>query len=381
MLAVEGLGKAYRKYRSEGRRVLAMLGLPVAPVEEHWVLRDVSFAVQPGEAVGIVGQNGAGKSTLLKMVTGTLRPTEGRVAVAGRIAAILELGMGFNAEFTGRQNVLHSGGLMGLTRAQLEDAMPDIESFAEIGEYFDQPVRTYSSGMMVRVAFAVATAFRPEVLIIDEALSVGDTYFQHKSFERIRQFRREGTTLLIVSHDGAAIQTLCSRAIILDRGRLVLEGDTQQVMDHYNALIAEREASTVQTSRLEDGRVRTRSGTGEAAFGEIELLDEAGAPVAAVAVGQRIRLRATARVLDEIDALVFGFLIRDRLGRPVHGTNTWHKQLVAEGLTAGERLEFVAGFPVNLGPGSYSVSVALTGSLTHLERNFEWRDLALMFDV
>lgn len=381
VLVVEGLGKAYRRYRSEGRRVLAMLGLPVAPVEEHWVLRGVSFAVHPGEAVGIVGQNGAGKSTLLKMITGTLRPTEGRVAVAGRIAAILELGMGFNAEFTGRQNVLHAGGLMGMTREQIEAAMPGIEAFAEIGEYFDQPVRTYSSGMMVRVAFSVATALRPEVLIIDEALSVGDTYFQHKSFERIRQFRREGTTLLIVSHDKSAVQTLCSRAILLERGRMLLEGDPQQVMDYYNALIAERENSMLETRAHESGAVQTVSGTGEARVEAIGLHDEAGAPVEHVAVGAAVELRIDVRVNAPIPRLVLGYMIKDRLGQPVFGTNTHHTGQELEQVLPGELLRYRIRFPMNLGPGSYSVATALVSTDTHLVDNYEWRDLALVFTV
>ena len=381
VLVVEDLGKAYRRYRSEGRRVLAMLGLPVAPVEEHWVLRGVSFAVHPGEAVGIVGQNGAGKSTLLKMITGTLRPTEGRVAVAGRIAAILELGMGFNAEFTGRQNVLHAGGLMGMTREQIEAAMPGIEAFAEIGEYFDQPVRTYSSGMMVRVAFSVATALRPEVLIIDEALSVGDTYFQHKSFERIRQFRREGTTLLIVSHDKSAVQTLCSRAILLERGRMLLEGDPQQVMDYYNALIAERENSMLETRAHESGAVQTVSGTGEARVEAIGLYDEAGAPVEHVAVGAAVELRIDVRVNAPIPRLVLGYMIKDRLGQPVFGTNTHHTGQELEQVLPGELLRYRIRFPMNLGPGSYSVATALVSTDTHLVDNYEWRDLALVFTV
>src|SRR5690606_6494074 len=217
-------------YRSEWQRVARWFGASPEPLEEHWVVRGVSFEIGAGEVVGIVGQNGAGKSTLLKMVAGTLQPTEGQLRVNGRIAAILELGMGFHPELTGRQNVMHAAGLMGFSARDVVAAMPGIEDFAEIGEYFDQPVRTYSSGMQVRVAFAVATAFRPEVLIIDEALSVGDSYFQHKSFDRIRSFREQGTTLLIVSHDRNAIQAICDRAILLERGRVLKDGEPEAVM-------------------------------------------------------------------------------------------------------------------------------------------------------
>ena len=221
LLSVQGLGKAFRSYRSEWHRFARWFGLSVKPREEHWVLRHVSFDIEPGEAIGIVGQNGAGKSTLLKMITGTLKPTEGQVQIHGRIAAILELGMGFNPELTGRQNVHHAAGLMGFTPEQIDAALPDIEAFAEIGDYFGEPVRTYSSGMQMRVAFAVATAWRPEILIVDEALSVGDSYFQHKSFDRIREFQEQGTTLLIVSHDRGAIQSLCDRAILLESGTVI----------------------------------------------------------------------------------------------------------------------------------------------------------------
>ena len=381
VLSVDRLGKAYRRYRSEGQRVLSLLGLPFAPVEEHWVLRDVSFNVLPGEAVGIVGQNGAGKSTLLKLVTGTARPTAGHVNVAGRIAAILELGMGFSPEYTGRQNVVHAGSLMGMTPAQIEAAMPEIEDFAEIGEYFDQPVRVYSSGMQVRVAFSVATALRPEILIIDEALSVGDTYFQHKSFERIRRFRSEGTTLLIVSHDKTAVQTLCNRAILLDKGRMLQDGPAVAVMDYYNALLAEKENQRIQVRTLEDGQTQTVSGTGEATVETISLHDEQGRPVEAIATGQTVELRITVRAHAEVPVLILGYQLKDRLGQSVFGTNTFHTQQPVNGLRAGELVQYTARFQANLGPGSYSVSTALVSTHTHLVNNYEWRDLALLFSV
>ena len=381
VLVIEGLGKAYRRYRSDVRRVLSLFGLGGAPLDEHWALRDVSFAVHPGEAVGIVGQNGAGKSTLLKLVTGTARATEGRVAVAGRIAAILELGMGFNADLSGRENVIHAGSLMGMTPQQLHAAMPDIEAFAEIGIYFDRPVRTYSSGMQVRVAFAVATALRPEVLIIDEALSVGDTYFQHKSFERIRAFRREGTTLLIVSHDRNAVQALCSRAILLEAGRAVRDGDPAEVMDYYNARLAERENNRIEEREHESGRRQTVSGTFEATVEAVGLFDAGGQPVKSVDTGQPVELRIAVRAHADIPVLVMGYQFKDRLGQSVFGTNTFHTGQKQERVRAGELVTYRARFEARLGPGSYSVSTALVSTHTHLVDNYEWRDLALIFDV
>ena len=195
LLTVRELGKSFRDYGSEWRRFAAWFGLRVRIKSENWVLRDISFSVAPGESIGIVGQNGAGKSTLLKLITGTMKATTGTVAVHGRIAAILELGMGFDPDLSGRANVYHSAGLMGFSRRAIDGVIVDVETFAEIGEYFDEPARTYSSGMQMRVAFAVATAFRPDILIVDEALSVGDAYFQHKCFKRIREFREQGTSL------------------------------------------------------------------------------------------------------------------------------------------------------------------------------------------
>lgn len=381
LLSVRNLGKAYRDYGSEWRRFATWLGIPVSVRSEHWVLRGLSFDVAPGESIGVVGQNGAGKSTLLKLITGTMRASEGTVAAAGRIAAILELGMGFDPDLTGRENVYHAAGLMGFSRAAISDAMPDVEAFAEIGQYFDQPVRTYSSGMQMRVAFSVATAFRPDILIVDEALSVGDAYFQHKCFRRIREFREQGTTLLIVSHDSGALQSLCDRALLLEGGRLIKDGDPVAVMDLYNALIAERENSTVTVINHASGREQTISGTGEAAVQEIALLNVEGEPVEFVDVGQPVTLRVRVAVRADIPRLVFGYMIKDRFGQPIFGTNTHHTNQELGDVRAGQRVEFRVHFPMNFGQGTYSIATALVSSDTHLVNNYEWKELALVFTV
>lgn len=381
ILRALNVGKAFREYGSEWRRMAGWFGFPVKPLDETWVLSGVTFALARGEAVGIVGQNGAGKSTLLKMITGTTRPTTGSVEMHGRIAAILELGMGFNPDLSGRQNAVHSAGLMGYQLAEIEQAMPDIEAFAEIGEYFDQPVRTYSSGMQMRVAFSVATAFRPDLLIVDEALSVGDSYFQHKCFKRIREFREQGTSLLIVSHDSGAIQNLCDRAILLDGGKLIKDGVPSEVMDLYNALIAERENSEVKVLRLDDGKEQVISGTGEVVVEQIALRDAAGKPIEFATVGQPVRLWMRAKVHGSVERLVFGYMIKDRLGQTMFGTNTHHTNQALDALKEGQHVEFTAAFSMNLGPGTYSVSTALVSTDTHLVNNYEWRDLALVFDV
>src|SRR5215813_7735391 len=380
-LIVENVGKAYVKYRSELQRFARWFGISVTPITEQWAVRNVSFRVSRGESVGIIGANGAGKSTILKMVTGTTRPTEGTITVNGRVSALLELGLGMNPELTGRENVIHSAGLMGMSQHTIHELLPTIEDFAEIGKYFDQPMRTYSSGMQMRVAFSVATAVRPEVLIVDEALAVGDTYFVHKCFQRIREFRRTGTTLLIVSHDPTAIQALCDRVILLDRGRMVLDGDPQEVFDYYNALIADKENQTVRTTRSIHGQVATESGSGEAVIVDLELMDADDQPVEFVSVGQLVTLRAHVLVKNPVERLVYGYMIRDRLGQPVFGTNTHHTDQACLDLNAGDEIEFAAQFSMNVGPGSYSVSVALTSTETHLVKNYQWRDLALVFPV
>ncbi len=381
LLTVHNLGKAYRTYRSELQRFARWFGLPLKPSEECWVLRHVGFDIQPGEAIGIIGQNGAGKSTLLKMITGTLQPTEGEVQIKGRIAAILELGMGFNPELTGRQNSFHAAGLMGFTAEQIQQVMPDVEAFAEIGEYFDQPVRIYSSGMQMRVAFSVATAYRPEILIVDEALSVGDSYFQHKSFNRIREFQEQGTTLLIVSHDRSSIQSLCNRAILLEQGSVIKDGNPEEVFDFYNAIIAEKENSTVEVTQLDSGKVQTSSGTGEVKIEEVALYNSKGELAEYVAVGEEIELCIKVKVYQPIDSLVMGYAIKERLGQVCYGTNTWHSKQVLNNLNPGEMYQYVVSFPVNLGVGSYSVSIALHDKDTHLTKNYDWRDLVLVFNV
>lgn len=380
-LVVDNIGKAYVEYASEMQRFARWFGVPVTPKAEHWVIRHLNFRLDPGESVGIIGQNGAGKSTALKMITGTTRPTEGSVSLHGRVSALLELGLGFNLELTGRENAIYAAGLMGLAQARIMELMPEIEAFAEIGEYFDQPMRTYSSGMQMRVAFSVATVVRPDILIVDEALSVGDAYFVHKCFQRIREFREAGTTLIIVSHDASSIQALCDRAILLDGGRMVLDGEPQQVFDYYNALIAEKENRTVRTAKAQTGQIATESGTGEAVIDALELLDDAGLPVEYVGVGQPVALRARVKINAPIEQLVYGYMIRDRLGQAVYGTNTHHTGQTYSNLRPGDELEFVARFPMNIGPGSYSVSVALSSTETHLVKNYQWRDLALVFTV
>lgn len=381
-ITVTNLGKAYRQYPTRWSR-LAEWALPGAKPRHtlKWVMQDVSFTVNPGEAVGIIGINGAGKSTLLKMITGTTQPTTGSVHITGRVAALLELGMGFHPDFTGRQNAFMAGQLLGYSVEEIARLMPEIEAFAEIGDYIDQPVRVYSSGMQMRLAFSVATAYRPDVLIVDEALSVGDAYFQHKSFDRIREFRKQGTTLLIVSHDKGAIQGICDRAILLNAGHMAMQGQPEAVMDYYNAMLADHQNQTVKQELREDGKVQTISGTGEAEVIAIRLTDKNGNPLEVVGVGQLVCLHVEVKTNAPIERLILGYGIKDKLGQVIYGTNTDLKKQPLLNVPTGSRCVFNILFNANLGPGTYSVQTALVSTDTHLTNNYEWRDLALVFNV
>lgn len=379
-LTVNHISKAYKRYPSKWARAFEWITGKITH-EKTWVLRDINFTVNPGEAVGIIGMNGAGKSTLLKIITGTTQPTTGSVIIQGRVAALLELGMGFHPDFTGRQNVFMAGQLLGLNADEITHCMPTIEAFAEIGDYIDRPVRMYSSGMQMRLAFSVATAVRPDVLIVDEALSVGDAYFQHKSFDRIREFSKQGTTLLIVSHDKQAIQSICDRAVLLSAGQVAMEGDPEAVMDYYNALLASHQNQSVRQEMHKDGKVQTISGTGEVVVTAIALHNKQGMPIETVDVGQHVRLRIEVSAKVDVDRLVLGYAIKDRLGQVIYGTNTHLKRQPLLSVKADDRYCFDIAFSAMLGPGSYSVQVALTSSENHLANNYEWRDLALVFDV
>jgi lipopolysaccharide transport system ATP-binding protein len=381
-IKVTQLGKAYKQYPTRWSRLAEWL-LPFAGPRHrlHWVLRDISFEVKPGEAVGLIGANGAGKSTLLKLITGTSKVSEGTIEFQGRVAALLELGMGFHPEFSGRQNVIMAAQLLGLNLAEIQVLMPEIEAFAEIGEAIDQPLRTYSSGMQMRLAFSVATARRPDILIVDEALSVGDAYFQHKSFERIRQFRREGTTLLIVSHDRYAIQSICDRALLLHDGVLALQGKPDTVLDYYHALMADREGKTIRQEMLGSGHVQTISGTAEAVIAGVRLLDAEGLGLDVVEVGSAVVLEVQVQVQQPIEQLVLGFMIKDRFGQAMYGINTQRMEQMLESLQPGELLTYRFAFPMRLGQAHYSVSLSLSSQDSHLDKNYEWRDYGLVFHV
>lgn len=363
LLRVNNLGKAYRSYRSEWQRIARWFYLPVKPSEENWVLKGISFVVERGEAVGIVGQNGAGKSTLLKMITGTLQPTQGGVQVAGRIAAILELGMGFNPELTGRQNVYHAGGLMGFGRQQIDNIIDEIEAFAEIGTYFDEPVRTYSSGMQVRVAFSVATAFRPDILIVDEALSVGDARFQHKCMQRIRRYQQEGMSLLLVSHAPDTIRKFCQRGIYIKDGVIEKIGDAASVMDYYQATMVMGTAvdeyaapNLIADQALHDNR-----------DSKFVVIDKSSGPVSVnitcdkgyLQMGSKMTVSITTEFASDWQDPHVGFGIRTKSGIVIYEANTYTLGGKLRPVQQGEKLSVEFNFDCLLYPDTYELMVGV----------------------
>src|SRR5260221_745712 len=254
VLRVEGISKQYRTYTRPADRLKESLTRGrLRRHKEFWALRDVSFELEKGMTVGVVGPNGCGKSTLLQIISGTLEPTHGDVWHEGRIAALLELGAGFDPEFTGVENIYMNASLLGLSRRATDALFPQIERFAEIGDFLYQPVKTYSSGMYVRLAFAIASSVEPDILIIDEALAVGDAVFQHRCLRRIKELHERGTTVLFVSHDAAAVRALCSRAILLNQGRMIVDGEPADVLNHYQRIGMEREqAYEAESESLSD---------------------------------------------------------------------------------------------------------------------------------
>ncbi|HJU31253.1 MAG TPA: ABC transporter ATP-binding protein [Hyphomicrobiaceae bacterium] len=384
VLEARAIGKRYTRYGSNLALFASWIGAGLSHTHEFWALRDVSMTLDAGEALGVIGQNGAGKSTLLKLVSGTVRPTCGHLRTEGRVASILELGLGFSGELTGRQNIHHAAGLRGFSPAQVDALLPDIEAFAELGAFFDEPLRVYSSGMQARLAFSLVTAARPDLLIVDEILSVGDSYFQHKSFQRIRQFKEAGTAILLVSHSMADVRALCDRALLLDNGRPIREGAPDEITDLYNARLAEKEAAklTVEQRRQKNGWSHTRSGSFDATVSSVDIVDAATErPLAVVNVGQTVVFRIRARVHRPVPDLVLGCMIRDRTGHVVWGTNTWHTQQTLQSLQPGDEIEFNLRLRCDLGPGSYALTHALTVGHHHAFGTHEWIDNNLVFDV
>jgi len=365
---------------------------------EFWALSNISFEVEAGTTTGIIGPNGSGKSTLLQIITGTLEPTHGKVWHEGRIAALLELGAGFNPEFTGIENIFMNSALMGLSKAETERLLPEITGFAEIGDFIDQPLKTYSSGMYIRLAFATAIASSPEILIVDEALSVGDAVFQHRCTRRIKEMQENGTTILFVSHDPGAIRALCSRAILLNNGHMAADGAPADVLDRYQKVIMDREAAYAENQlALANQRRREKSpataadvtehttpqftyrhGNGSAEIVHVDLLNRERRPVKLVETGELVHVRVQAVFHEDIDDPVYGFIIRNRHGIHLYGTNSHVQGLFSGRHKRGDTVETTFSFNCWLAPDLYSVSIAVHSPTAV---SFDWMDGALFFRV
>ena len=317
-IEVEHLTKRYR-LRSEGGRTLKELVLgQYPPGSEVTALEDVSFAVDTGETLGVIGANGSGKSTLLKVLAGTSRPTAGRADVHGRVSALLEIGAGFHPDFSGRENAYLNGSLLGLSRKEMDTAMPRIEEFADIARFFDAPVKTYSSGMYARLGFAVAIHVEPEVLLVDEVLAVGDEYFQHKCFAKINAFRAAGKTILFVSHDLAAVRRICGRALLLNSGRIAAEGEVAYAIEAYEETVRSKEGRELAASE----RTAERWGTREVEIARVRLLDAGGADQRVFKSGDAAAIELAYRASRAIDEVTFGVAFYRDDGAACYGTNT-----------------------------------------------------------
>jgi len=379
-LIVSDVSKVYHRYNNLFERVIKWFGLSTNKTEKTKVLNRINLTVAKGECIALVGENGAGKSTLLKIIAKTLTPSEGQVHTSGKVAAILELGLGFNPELTGKENIFLVGSTLGLSRKQILELEDWIINFSELGEYYDRPLRIYSSGMQARLAFSVATAYKPDILIIDEALSVGDTYFQHKSFARIKELRKQGTTLLFVSHDKGAVQLLCDRALLIENGTVIKDGAPEEVFDFYNALISDKEELNIEQKKS-GSKVVTSSGTKEVEFEEINLINQNGIKTDTVKVGENITVELLIRVNESIEQLVLGFGVKDRLGQMLFGTNTMHTSQTLNNLIKGEVRRCKVNFVAAYGVGSYSLHLSMIESESHIEKNFQWLDNAFVFNV
>ena len=437
IIKAENLSKCYQIYDQPRDRLKqfvlprlqGLVGLPPKNFyQEFWAVKDVSFEVKKGEAVGIIGRNGSGKSTLLQMITGVLSPTSGRVSTHGRIAALLELGSGFNPNFTGRENVFLNGALLGFTRNQIEDRFDAIASFADIGLHLDQPVKTYSSGMMLRLAFAVQVQVEPDILIVDEALAVGDALFQKRCFQRIEKLLSDGTTLLFVSHDQESVRTLTNRALFLNKGEIAAYGVSSEVVLEYRRqlhvdessyfsdvakLLADKAAQTnsidldhiagASTPKASEGQstVTSRSdklsfGDGEAQILKIETIGADGLPATVFYPGDVIRIKVTCKSIINTEKLNVGIRIRNKEGVKIYSWGTLNQDISTLASNSGDEvfwsrevkagevfdveLEMQCSLGVNLYEVQGSISYEETPDYT-TQRILHWVDEAAFFQV
>jgi len=371
-IRAEHLEKRYRLRTGRAPTLKELVLRQIPSAEIVYALRDVSFSVDRGQCFGVVGANGSGKSTLLKLIAGTAKPTTGTIEVEGRVSALLELGAGFHPDFTGRENAYLNGSLLGLSRRQTAAAMPKIESFAQLGRFFDAPIKTYSSGMAARLGFAVAVHVDPDVLLVDEVLAVGDEYFQHKCYAKIAEFRGAGKTIVLVSHDIGLIQRLCDRAIWLDQGRVAASGTVRDVATAYHLEVGERELR----ERALRGEVGGRTGSGEVEIVSAKVIDKAGASKTLLEIGDPASFEIRYRNKSGVNDAVFGVYVYRDDGTGICGTNT-----MLDEVAVPLREEGIVRFAMDslaLLPGAYDVDVAATD---RSDRHYDYHQKALNFRV
>lgn len=389
------MSKSYSIYDSAGLRLKELLTLNRRKYHrDFWAIRDVSFEVQRGETFCVVGENGSGKSTLLQLVAGILQPTTGEVRVGGRVSALLELGSGFNPEFSGRDNIYLNGAILGFSSRDMDGKFQEIAEFAEIGEFIDRPVKTYSNGMVVRLAFAVAIHVDPEILLVDEALAVGDVYFRQRCMRKVHELRARGITILFVSHATGDVKALGDRALWLDAGQVREIGATDKVVARYLAAMAEKDSAYLSTGgrpgreRLERTQapevvdripnIDHRFGDGRAEVIGIEVMDESGLPLAALEPNSTIVVRISVRAREEITSPIVGFMLRNHLGMDFAGTNTTREghQLPAMSQADVFTVDFHVEIP-DLYASTFSFSPAIADGALDRYAICDWIDNAL----
>lgn len=376
MVVVQNVSKLFRLYDRPSDRLQELLPFARRPRHtEFWALKNVSFAVGEGEILGIVGPNGSGKSTLLQVTTGILQPTSGRVSVEGRVAALLELGAGFNPEFSGKENVFLNGEIMGLSRQETSQVFPEIEAFAEIGNFIHRPVKEYSTGMYVRLAFATAIHVQPDVLIVDEALAVGDAIFANRCLQKLEEMKSRKVTILFVSHDLGLVKRLCHRAILMMHGEILCEGHPSEVVNRYVALVHDRNATHAERSELTGNY---RHGDRSSVITGVRLMNRAGQELHTVPAGEDLVVEVRARFDRPVSKPMIGILIRNRLGIEVFGTNTRIEGFDLGDFGPGDVLTARFGFHCLLTRQEYTLTVATQHSSGASQ---DWLDDALQFTV
>jgi lipopolysaccharide transport system ATP-binding protein len=366
---VRGLSKNYPLSNSQWGRLRHVFGSAKhASKDGLWALRDVTFSVNRAEAFGIIGSNGSGKSTLLQIVAGILRPTSGSIEVHGRLSALLELGAGFSPEFTGHDNVYLNGSLLGLTREEIDDRFADIERFAGIGDFIGQPIRTYSSGMVLRLAFAVAAHVDPEILIVDEALAVGDIAFRQRCMRKIHDLRAQGTTILFVSHETSDVKALCERCLWLRNGVVQELGEADDVVAKYLSATLQREIGHQEidyqkspgNSGVESVAGGHRYGDGRATITGVSLADQTGQPVRFIKPLERLVLRVGFRANAPVASPIAGFLVRNQRGENIFGSNTARENYPLLPMYGGDAVDVDFHYAIpELAPGTYRISLAV----------------------